>query len=180
MAILSATPLRRLLRRWVLLAVTGIAGIASAQSFPDVHGLRAAMIYNLMLFVDWPAESLNDTITLCVITDDPDVSRPFAELAGKTVKSRTLMTQRRAPLASIDDCHAVFLSGLDDGLLADKLASLEGRPVLTIASSPDSGAMIDLALTGDRIVFDVSAARFRDAGLSLAARVMQLARKVSH
>lgn len=166
--------------RWTLLACCAIAGLASAQSLPDVHGLRAAMIYNLMLFVDWPAESLNNTITLCVITEDPDVSRPFAELTGKTIKSRTLMTQRRAPLANIDDCHAVFLSGLDKGLLADKLASLDGKPVLTLASSPESGAMIDLALAGDRIVFDVSATRLRGAGLSLASRVLQLARKVHH
>ncbi|MBI1905221.1 MAG: YfiR family protein [Rhodocyclales bacterium] len=138
------------------------------------------MIYNLMLFVDWPAESLKDTVTLCVITDDPDVSRPFAELAGKTVRSKTLMTQRRAPLAKIDDCDAVFLSGLDESLLADKLASVAGLPVLTLASSPGSGAMIDLALAGERIVFDVSATRLRSAGLSLASRVMQLARKVHH
>lgn len=177
---MSAIGFARLLRRSVLLAGVGIAGFAGAQSFPDVHGLRAAMIYNLMLFVDWPTDSLSDTITLCVITDDPDVSRPFAELTGKTIRSRPLMTQRRAPLASIEDCQAVFLSGLDDGLLTDKLTSLEGKPVLTLATSPGSGAMIELALADDRIVFDISATHLRDAGLSLAARVMQLARKIHH
>ena len=165
--------------RWALLAWVGVAGLASAQNLPDTHSLRAAMIYNLMLFVDWPPEALKDTIMLCVVADDPEVSRPFAGLNGKTIKSRTLVARRRSPLETMDDCHAVFLSGLNPGLLADKLDSLSGKPVLTLAASTNSGAMIDLALADDRIVFDVSTAKLRSAGLSLASRVMQLARTTS-
>lgn len=164
--------------RWALLALLGTTSLACAQTLHDAHGLRAAMVYNLMLFVDWPPETLNDTIVLCVITDDPEVSRPFAELTGKTIKSRRLKAQRRTPLANIDDCHATFMSGLDEGLLADKLASVDGKPVLTFTSLTGSGAMIELALVDSRIVFDVSMARLRSAGLNLASRVLQLARTV--
>jgi hypothetical protein len=180
--------LNRLLSAWrhpavlrsaaVLCALLG-SGVPAHAQVQDEQRLRAAMVYNLMLFVEWPAEALPATeLQFCVVTENPDVSRAFSALAGKQIRNRALQVQRRGLLAALDDCQAVYLDGLGSGLVADKLGRLGRLPILTSASAPSAGAMIDLALTDNRLVFDVSAAALRDAQLSLASRVMQLARTV--
>lgn len=165
----------------VLFVVLALAAAPVAgQQAPDEDALRAAMVFNLMLFVDWPEIALERTarMRLCVVTDDPGTGRAFAALGGRQIKGRSLEVQRRGPLGGLADCHAVYLNGLPRDLLADKLASIARRPVLTLSSVSDSGAMIDVTLADSRLAFDVSANTLRDAGLSLAARVMQLARTI--
>jgi hypothetical protein len=168
--------------KWVLLSWLGVSAGAHAQAAHEEATLRAAMVYNLMLFVEWPNGVLSDApeVLLCTVPGQHDIARAFAALDGQTIKNRKLAVQRRGPLSDLRDCNAVYLDGLDPDLLADKLASLAARPVLTLSSSPGSGAMIELSLSDNRLVFDVSATDLRAARLSLASRVMQLARSVRH
>ena len=170
-----------LIRLGFAAAALAVAGAACAAA-SDESTLRAAMVYKLMLFVEWPAGALagSDAVLLCVVSDDADVGRAFAALAGKTMKGRTLQVQRRGPLADLERCNAVYFDRLEPGLLSDKLASLGGRPVLTYApaTTPDTGPMIGLGLNEQRLTFDVRQPALRAAGLGLDARVMQLAREV--
>lgn len=169
-----------IVKRVVLVILVLIACPSAAQQAPDEHALRAAMVFNLMLFVDWPAATLDQApqIRLCFISESSETTRAFNSLGGRQLKSRGLEVHRRGPLAALGDCHAVYLDDLPSDLIADKLASIAAQPVLTLASSPGSGAMIDVTLIDNRLVFDVSADTLRRAGLSLASRVMQLARNV--
>lgn len=166
--------------KWFLCVWLCVGATVHADDLRDEARLRAALVYNLMLFVEWPDQALNNAaeILLCVVPSHHDTARAFTGLAGQTIKGRTLLVQRRGALAGLGDCNAVYLEGLDPDLLNDKLISLAGQPILTLSSSPDSGAMIALSLAEKRLVFDVSADGLTEAGLSLASRVMQLARSV--
>ncbi len=171
-----------LTRLLLALASLGVFGASQATTTPTESELRAALAYKLMLFVEWPAGEPDGTARrlLCVVTEDPDTGRAFAALAGQTVKGRLLAVQRRAPLADLGQCDAVYFDRLEPGLLADKLAGLAGRPVLTFATAParDAPAMIGLVVDRRRLAFDVRQPALRAAGLGLDARVMQLAREV--
>lgn len=164
----------------VLLALLGLALNASANPQTlDEGQLRAAMVYKLMLFVEWPAHTPADAdLLLCVVSENVEVARAFAVLEGKTLKTRTLYVQRRSPLNNINDCGAVYLNGLGEDRIAGKLRTLSGKSVLTVGSAPQGGAMIDLAVADNRLVFDVSVDALHAAGLDMAPRVLQLARKV--
>jgi hypothetical protein len=169
------------IRLGLVAALLGIAG-ASRANAPDESTLRAAMVYKLMLFVEWPAGALDrsDAVLLCVVSGDFGIGRAFAALSGRPIKGRTVQVERRGPLAGLERCNAVYFDRLDPGLLADKLSALVGRPVLTCApaTGPTAGPMIGLALDGQRLAFDVRQDALRAAGVGLDARVMQLAREV--
>lgn len=164
--------------RLVTILLACVATAAAAQAM-DEYGLRAAMVYNLVRFVEWPAGlTTGPDLDLCVVSGNLGQIGAFTALVGKPVRNLVLRVHRRGPLAALDDCHAIYFDDLGADLLADKLTAVAGRPVLTLSSSPGSGAMIDLALADQRLVFDVHAPALRGAGLNLAARVLQLARTV--
>lgn len=174
------------MRCWliILAVLQGLAPLAAgaADANADAPSLQAAMVYNLLAFAEWPAGALPSPseFTLCLLSDNDEVIHAFTRMAGKPLKGRPLAVARRQPLASLADCQAVYFDRIDAGLLADKVGTLRERPVLTLAADGGerSGAMIGLRPNRQRLGFAVDTAALRLAGISLPARVLELAKAV--
>lgn len=147
----------------------------------DERALRAAMVYRLLMFAEWPQAGDEAThFHLCVVSEDAQTRRAFQGYLDRPLKGRRLAVHARAPLADLGDCEAVMFDGIDAALAGDKIAQLEARPVLTLAADlpRSSGAMIVLSLDNEKLAFEIDLAALRRAGLRLPARVIELARKV--
>lgn len=115
----------------------------------DERMLRAAMVYRLLMFAEWPQDGGDPAhFHLCVVSEDALTRRAFQGYLHRPLKGRRLAVHARAPLAELGDCEAVMFDGIDTQLAADKIAQLGGRPVLTLAADlpPSAGAMIVLSL----------------------------------
>lgn len=177
------------LRRAVLLLVvmlgltTRVDGETPAAVRADEYRLKAAILYNIARFVEWPAAAFADAgspIVMCVVGADPFGAGVLDEmLRGRTVGARSV-TIRRLPEPAAG-CHLVFIPYSEKKRVGDIIDRLKSSSVLTISEVDrftEQGGIIGLTTDGDRIRFDVNASAAEHAKLTVSARLMALASAV--
>jgi hypothetical protein len=141
--------------------------------------LKVAFIYNFALFTEWPAE-VGSTLNLCIHGPDP-FGNAIDELQGKAVDRRSIMVQRKGAGDSLKGCQAVFVTGSAIGGLPSVLDEVRDHPVLTIADSPGAaqqGVAINMAVTQNKVTFEVNLRAARAARLSLSSKLLRVATEV--
>lgn len=146
--------------------------------------LEAAIVYNILLFVEWPAEVApgpGGGLVLCVDPASP-LSKPLKSLAGRRVRSYRLELRELRAQDSARACHAVFVDAASRAPAAAQRRELRGLPVLVIGDEPlaaEDAVAVRLAEADGRIAFDVDLATARQSGLQISSRLLRLARKVT-
>ena len=142
--------------------------------------LKTAFIFNFAKLTRWPANTWTDQAPqfhLCTAGNDDLVAslqRLGSErIAGHPVTIRTL----RAP-DSTKGCHALYIAGSEHMSYLQWIDRTRSQPVLTISEIrgfADASGAIQLYRDKDRIRFKINIGAARDRGLSLSARLLDLA-----
>lgn len=166
---------------WILLSVGlgSLAGPALAEDVPE-YRLKAAFLYNFVLFTEWPA-TIGPTLLVCVVGRDP-FGPEIDALQGKPVGARSVTVQRRAAGEALQDCHAVFIASSAMPALPRLLDRLRGQPVLTVADTPGAaaqGVALNMALSrSGGVTFEANAGAARASGLALSSKLLRVATEV--
>jgi hypothetical protein len=168
-------------RRLFLVLLLASSSLAQAQRQAPEAELKAAILINMLLFVDWPSKTSqpSDRLTLCYLDASP-ITAVLDLLNGKLLKGKPLQTLL-VTSATSSGCHALYLSPRDTGILAGVVQNLRSSGVLFIGDSPgylQQGVMLNLEIDDGRVVFDIDLRSARQAGLMLSSKVLRLARKV--
>lgn len=169
--------------RWTtLLALLGVLACPLAKAV-DEQELKTAIVFNLLLFVEWPSDPATanrDSIVLCVGSSSV-LNASLKALQGRAVRSQRLHVLDVAPGASWAACQAVFVdeSGPAPPLAVAKPGGLTGTLVISddLADTPAWAAII-LRRLGARIGFDVNLESARQSRLQLSSKLLRLARQV--
>jgi hypothetical protein len=179
--------MRRLLRaaRATLGALGCLAALAPSQGQAEAleaNEVKAAVVYHLSLFADWPAQSgAAEGFELCVLTDDDAMAQALGRLGGKTVKGTRIEVTRKRPGQELADCRMLYLGELSDSARARGIAQVAGKAVLSVANggSRVAGAIVSIGVAGERVYFDIDLGAAQGAGLRLDAKLLRLARRVA-
>lgn len=172
----------RCLRRLAVALLVAVSAPVLAQLQASEPELKAAILINMLLFIDWPANSLQsrDRLTICHLSDSA-VARALVRLDGKVRKHQQLQTIRTDG-AQLAHCHVVYLAPGDEAQLPEVVQGLRAtRGVLITGDTPgyvERGVMINLELAAGRVVFDVNLSAARQAGLNISSKALRLARTV--
>jgi hypothetical protein len=156
--------------------------IASAEETAREYQVKAAFIYNFVQFVVWPEDAFADRgspIVIGVFGRDPFKGALDAVVAGKTVRDRALQVRHYPDVASVGQCHVLFVPETEDQHLGALMEKLNGRPVLTIGESeafPWAGGIIRFFIEEKRIRFEVNVKAAEKARLHISAKLLKLAR----
>jgi len=148
----------------------------------DELPLKAAIIFNLLLFVEWPGEAeLPPGAPLLLCGDRSAPLWPHLKLLhNRGVRQRRLDVRE---VASADDeraCQAVVLEDAGQRPLAARVVG--AGPLLVIGDgqrADDSGVVIRLRMAESRLLFDVDMVQARQQRLQLSSKMLRLARKVN-
>lgn len=159
----------------------GAHNISHAQAQVPEATLKAAIIVNMLMFVDWPAhhDLQAGQLQLCYFNDS-QVSAALQQANGRTVKGKTLRT-RLVTAENMNQCHAVYLSPSNQVDLNSILSPSRPLPILLVTDTPDyfqRGCMLNLEQSSGRIVFDINLRSARKAGLQISSKALRLARRV--
>lgn len=160
------------LRSFLLLLLVCLPMQAKAMSEDE---LKAAYVYNFVLFTDWP-EKLSGAFNLCLIGKD-SVTPYLESMSGKMVHGLELQTRRISPGESLETCRVVYIAASEN--LHSALARASRANALTVTDDPQgalNGAMIALQQQGNRIGFAINPASVRKAGITLSSKLLKLAR----
>lgn len=161
-----------------LATLLALALCARADELPE-YRLKAAFVYNFIVFAEWPAESAG-TLNLCVHGADP-FGKEIDGLQGKAVAGRSIAVHRKAAGESLKNCHVVFIAPSAIDNLPRVLDSLRGQPVLTIADSPGAarrGVALNMSVVQSKVTFEANLQAARSTGLNLSSKLLRLATEV--
>lgn len=153
---------------------------AAAAETAAEEELKAAYLYNLALFVQWPESSRRPTFAICQYGADALGAGGLAltrrELHGRPV------TVRVVDGMPVKDCDLLYIPAEQKTDLRELTASLDGDYILTVSDATDAirqGVAIGLLEEHRKIVFAVNLAAARAAELAISARLLNLAVEVT-
>lgn len=173
--------------RLILAIIIGSALWTPCQAAAPEYQVKAAMLANFALFVEWPAAAFSapdSPFTACVLGSDPFGGFLKNEL-GDRVGSHP--TQVRGILDPREGrgCHLVFISKSEQSKLEQVLASLKGSNALIVSDIPDTaefcrnGGMVALKTEGGKVGFLLNANAAAKSGLKINSKLKRLARSTN-
>lgn len=149
----------------------------------DEYEIRAAMLFNLTRFIEWPAAKLDPThpeFVICVLGSDP-LGVSLDNLArNKSVGSKPIAVRHLSSVAGAHECHILYVSAGGDKLKTYARASgeLAKAGVLSVsaranADSPDQ--VIGLPTVEQRVHIDVNLGAAERSGLTISSKLLHLA-----
>ncbi len=158
------------------------AGLAAQAPAASEFDVKAAYLYNLGKFVEWPEPALaHDSFAICVLGRDPFGPILDATLDGQTLKGKPAVARRIARVQDAAGCRTLFISASQRAHLPHILAAVSGMPVLTVSDIEGfaaRGGMLQFVLDDRRLRFESNMASAASAGLTLNAQLLQVAKSV--
>jgi hypothetical protein len=183
----QGTTVPRLSHPGFILWLAGLLLLLSQVTAPaqeSAHQLKAEMIYNFLLFVDWPEQTFPEEtspISICLLGKDPLGEVLPRELGDRRVNDQPLKFQEVGSGEQASKCHLLIISRSQAQQLEEILALLKNKPVLTVSDIKDfciRGGMIELAGEENKVEFDLNTALIEEAGLNMDSGLKRLARVV--
>ena len=165
------------LARAALLSI-GLALLLARAHAADESELKAAIVFNVLVFVEWPDEL--KTLELCVGTDNPLLAA-LRQLEGRELRNRTFKVQELKSDASSATCRAAFVDTTDRIKRAPLIKALSDLGVFMIsddADAPMRSTAVIMQRAGTRIVLDVNLPAVRQARVQVSSKLLRLARTV--
>jgi hypothetical protein len=148
------------------------------------YEVKAGVLYRIIGYVEWPKDSLPESHPIIQIGLLGQI--PFPEalevLDGKTVQGHKLVVKRLTDLSAAADCQVLFIGASEKPRLAEIVAGIKNRPVLTVGEAEgfaEGGGVVNLIAGQNRIVMEINREAAGRAGLSISSQLLKLARVVS-
>ncbi len=158
----------------------------AADAVASEYKVKAALLYKLTHFVEWPESSPATTTRefgICVLGENVfgDILEP---LRGRRLKGLSIKVDYYLQSNEVSQtCNLLFISQSKRAFLKDILNSVAGAAVLTISDINDfasQGGMIEFRQEKDSIGFSINLEQARRTGLTIAAPLLQMANVIGH
>lgn len=177
------TPVRRALTMavCVMSAMCSMTVWADAQSRVSEYHVKAAFLYNLAKFVQWPPSAdRSDQLVVCVIGNEFFSTLLHDLVKGKSVQDRAIIVRGPRKGDDLHACHMVFVSAIESRNTADILLRVPAAGVLTVGETPDfvrEGGLARFYVENNRMRVEIDAAAADQAGLKIQSQLLSLARR---
>ena len=164
-------------------AVLCLLLLAAADPATDVE-VKAAFLSHFPSYVDWPAECFTgptEPVVVGLYGEDPFGPLLDDLLKERTVGGRPIVARRLSRLEDVGHVHVLYLGTADRMEIANVLAELHHRPVLTVADGEglaERGVVLSFRLEDRKVRFDINLDAADRADLRLSSQLLKLARIV--
>ena len=179
-------------RRWLhAIAAAFFCGFVTVGDSPaqdagvtaSVQSVKAAYLFKLPTYVDWPAqrfERSDSALTIGVLGAD-DVAEALSTLTtGRTVNGRAVVVRRLGLDEELEGAHVVFFSGDARSRAGSIAADAVEQSILTVTDldleAPDS--VIDFVTVNGRLRFEVHLGTAERNQLRLHAGLLNVASRI--
>lgn len=170
----------------ILIALYGALGAMSdlraQQAVASEYDVKAAYLVNFARFTTWPTErGVGAPFRICVLGRDPFEAVLDATVVDERIDGEIITVVRIDAPEDAAGCRVLFVSASEAPHLEAILGGVVGEPVLTVSDLPgfsDRGGIIEFVPEGRRVRFSVNLASATEAGLTLSAELLRVAKSV--
>jgi hypothetical protein len=155
-----------------IMAASGVMAGAAQEGRVEEYELKAAILYNLTKFVEWPDSVYTDgraPTVLCILGRNP---------FGNSL-ARQLTVRHLESLEAARACQVLYISSSERTYLHQILVAVKGAGVLTVGETSQfagQGGMVQFTLENKRVQFDINLSAVSRERLKISARLLALAR----
>ncbi len=173
--------------RWSLL-ITTIAlqytstFISHAQTTTaDEYDIRAAMLFNLTKFIEWPATKFDGThpvFYICVLGSDPLNVELDLLLPGKAVDGKPIVVRHLSSLDTANTCHVLYVAASQRNNVVRASAELAKNSVLTVSEKTNADnpeQVVGLPNVEDHVRIHINLSAAQRSSLTVSSRLLHLA-----
>lgn len=171
-----------LLLLWIVLAAAIPAADGQENKFNE-YEVKAAFIYNLAKFIEWPDKSMDrkSTLTIYILGNAPFGSALDA-IRGKTIKEKAIVVKKTDSLNILKNGDILFISNSEKERLDQILNEISRLPILTIGdteSFAENGVIVNFYIEDKKVRFEINIEAAKRAGLRVSSNLLKLARIIS-
>ena len=168
----------------VLAICAGILAVSAGAARGQVareYSIKAAFLYNLAKFTEWPKGTDGGAFSVCVVGEDPFGQDLDTIAATKTVGDQTLAVHRFRSPEHITACRILFVSRSEAHRL-DAILARTGRSATLLVGDTEgfaeNGIMINFYVDQDKIRFEINETAVTEANLKISSKLLRIARIV--
>ncbi|MES9829554.1 MAG: YfiR family protein [Candidatus Thiodiazotropha sp.] len=168
-----------------ILLLTAIPLSSHAGRSLSEYRLKAALIYRLTKFVEWPVLYLNQhqrSFGVCLLGED-EFGNALDELEERKVRGLPISVYRFSQSGDINkQCQIVFISNSKRAFVRQILQRMQGIPILTLsdmAEFAEQGGMLQFTTGKNRIGFIINLESAKQSSLTIAAPLVELSTVVN-
>lgn len=158
---------------------------ADSESASLEHRVKAAFLYKITGYVEWPNTSFpqtNTPVTIGVVGAEPLAVELSQILTGRTAQNRPVAVRRLKAGEPLNGLHILFVGREQSGQLGQLVPRAQQRSILVVTESEGAlahGSAINFVIVDGRVRFEVSLASARSSGLKLSSRLLTVAHHVA-
>lgn len=162
------------------LAILLLLMLPPAQAGPSEYEIKAAFIYQIARFVEWPQRGESLSPRLCLLGGNPFGSA-LDSIRDRLLEGRRMNVVLLDPSVDLRGCTLLFIATPAEKFL-DRIAALSrDAGLLTFADTEgfaQRGAMVNFFLENDKVRFEINLEAARRSGLKISSKLLSLARIV--
>ena len=184
---------------FVILALLAVQQVRGDSESTREYQVKAAFLYNFIMFVDWPPEKMpaaDEPIIIGIIGKDP-FKNAFEPVKDKQVNGRKVVVKRFKGLEEIKKsakpemdkeieeirkCHLLFICSSEKGVAKEITDLVKNNNVLTVGDIPgflESGSgIINFVLEEEKVWFEINVTTAEQCKLQIRSQLLRLAIKV--
>jgi hypothetical protein len=177
------------LKRWLLfVCCLGVAltapPVVQALDAAGEYEIKAVYLFNLGNFIKWPAATLTEHFSLCVLGQNPfGENLDYVIQTEKTVQTRPVVLRYLPSHAPVNGCHVLFISMSEQAHIQGLLAQLKKSPILTVSDSEQfaaQGGMVQFYRQDNKLRLLLNRQAIEAVGLKASAHLLSIALLVQH
>lgn len=166
-----------------VLAVLITARAAPAQKIDEDH-FKAAFLFNVAQFVEWPHPPLKaeiDPVVGCILGKSPLGALLEGTASRNLVGGRRFVVRRISDAQQSDGCHILFVSSSQEKHWRSVLKETAGKGVLTVGDTEGfaaQGGVVNFKREGDRIRIQINLEAAEEQNLRISSKLLSLSQIV--
>lgn len=177
----TATGLRLTLA--IILGVPLTAGAARGQAI-DEYQFKAAFLYNLAKFVEWPPETFKNPtapIVSCILGGGPLGGVLEHATNGNAIEDRKFVVRHISNARQASDCQILFVTSSEQRRWRSIAGDIENSSILTVGETDgfaSEGGVVNFKMEGDRIRIQINVDTAERKRLRISAKLLSLSQIV--
>lgn len=150
----------------------------------DEYKLKAALLYHLTRFVEWPESAYLDRhspILLCILGEDSFANSLTSAIANETDNGRIVLIRHLQSDAGIPGCHILYIASSERKIATHIVSTLNRSCILTVGEMSQfaaHGGIIQFSLEDQHVRFEINLDAATRSGLKISSKLLALAQIV--
>lgn len=178
----------KILIRWVkvllvLLVFGSVPAISETRVIPEYY-IKAAYLYNFLLFVEWPPEAFEapppSPINICILGDDP-FEQILTPISKRTAQQRRILLHHLNINDNLRHCQVIFINTSEQQHLKEILQRTQSSHLLTVSDIPEfahQGGMVGFVLKEGNVRLEINLEAMQSSGLKASSKLLEVAESI--